>query len=51
MDEKRIRELADTMRLSAEVHSKVLPIVQKCLDGMVAASAEVNPAQVCFSVT
>jgi len=45
MDEKRIRELADTMRLSAEVHSKVLPIVQKCLDGMVAASAEVNPAQ------
>jgi len=45
LDEKRIRELADTMRLSAEVHLKVLPIVQKCLDGMVAASAEVNPAQ------
>jgi len=45
LDERRIREVAASMRVSAEVHLKVLPIVQKCLDGMVTASAEVNPAQ------
>ena len=50
LDERRIREVADTVRISAEIHLKVLPIVQKCLDGMVAAAAEVNPAQVRFYV-
>jgi hypothetical protein len=45
LDERRIREVADSVRISAEIHLKVLPIVQKCLDGMVAAAAEVNPAQ------
>ena len=40
--------MADSVRISAEIHLKVLPIVQKCLDGMVAAAAEVNPAQVRF---
>lgn len=43
MDEKRIRRLADYMKNSAELHSKVLPIVQKCLDGMITASNAIDP--------
>ncbi|KAK7580724.1 hypothetical protein V9T40_001353 [Parthenolecanium corni] len=42
LDEKRIRYIRNFMSHSAEVERKVFPIINQCLDGIVAASNEIN---------
>uniref|UniRef100_A0A3P8UH39 Formin binding protein 1-like n=1 Tax=Cynoglossus semilaevis TaxID=244447 RepID=A0A3P8UH39_CYNSE len=42
MDERRTVKLGETYRSFAEVERRVIPIVSKCLDGMVSAAKAVN---------
>lgn len=46
LDEKRIRYIRNFMSHSAEVERKVFPIINQCLDGIVAASNEINEKEV-----
>lgn len=46
MDERRTVKLGETYRSFAEVERRVIPIVSKCLDGMVSAAKAVNERKV-----
>lgn len=48
LDEKRIRYIRNFMSHSAEVERKVFPIINQCLDGIVAASNEINEKEVSY---
>lgn len=48
LDEKRIRYIRNFMSHSAEVERKVFPIINQCLDGIVAASSEINEKEVSY---
>uniref|UniRef100_A0A8C6STX3 Formin binding protein 1b n=1 Tax=Neogobius melanostomus TaxID=47308 RepID=A0A8C6STX3_9GOBI len=43
MEEKRIEKLGECMKTFADVDRQVLPIVDKCLDGMTKAAESVEP--------
>ncbi|XP_053536375.1 formin-binding protein 1a isoform X6 [Ictalurus punctatus] len=43
MEERRIERIGESMRCYAEVERKVLPIVNKCLDGMTKAAESIEP--------
>ncbi|XP_053360841.1 formin-binding protein 1a isoform X1 [Clarias gariepinus] len=43
MEERRIERLGESMRCYSEVERKVLPIVNKCLDGMTKAAESIEP--------
>lgn len=47
MDERRTVKLGETYRSFAEVERKVIPIVSKCLEGMVTAAKNVDERKVC----
>lgn len=47
MEERRIERIGESMRCYAEVERKVLPIVNKCLDGMTKAAESIEPKMVC----
>lgn len=49
MDERRTVKLGETYRSFAEAERRVIPIVSKCLDGMVAAAKAVDERKVCHS--
>ncbi|XP_056134049.1 formin-binding protein 1a [Lampris incognitus] len=42
MEERRIERLGEAMRLLAEVERKVLPVVSRCLDGMMDAADSIQ---------
>lgn len=50
MDERRTVKLGETYRSFAEVELKVIPIVSKCLEGMVSAAKAVDERKVCICV-
>lgn len=50
MDERRTVRLGETYRSFAEVELKVIPIVSKCLEGMVSAAKAVDERKVCIGV-
>ncbi|XP_051963843.1 formin-binding protein 1-like isoform X4 [Xyrauchen texanus] len=43
MEERRVGRVRESMRVYTEVESKVLPIVNKCLDGMTKAAESIEP--------
>lgn len=47
MDEHRTVKLGETYRSFAEVERKVIPIISKCLEGMVTAAKNVDERKVC----
>lgn len=49
MDERRIRQLADFIRQTADVEKNVLPIISTCIDGTFKASEAIDPAAVSIS--
>lgn len=46
MDERRTVKLGETYRSFAEVERKVIPIISKCLEGMVTAAKNVDERKV-----
>ena len=46
MDERRTVKLGETYRSFAEVERRVVPIVSKCLEGMVSAAKAVDERKV-----
>lgn len=48
MDERRTVKLGETYRSFAEAERRVIPIVSKCLDGMVSAAKAVDERRVCW---
>lgn len=46
MDERRTVKLGETFRSFAEAEKRVIPIVSKCLDGMVSAAKAVDERRV-----
>ncbi|KAG7242276.1 hypothetical protein INR49_023951 [Caranx melampygus] len=51
MDERRTVKLGETYRSFAEAERRVIPIVSKCLEGMVSAAKAVDQRKVCDRVT
>lgn len=49
MDERRTVKLGETYRSFAEAERRVIPIVSKCLEGMVSAAKAVDQRKVCDS--
>ena len=47
MDERRTVKLGETYRSFAEAERRVIPIVSKCLEGMVSAAKAVDERRVC----
>lgn len=47
MDERRTVKLGETYRSFAEAERRVIPIVSKCLEGMVSAAKAVDERKVC----
>lgn len=47
MDERRTVKLGETYRSFAEAERRVIPIVSKCLEGMVSAAKAVDQRKVC----
>lgn len=47
MDERRTVKLGETYRSFAEAERRVIPIVSKCLEGMVSAAKAVDSRKVC----
>ncbi|XP_064420464.1 formin-binding protein 1 [Latimeria chalumnae] len=45
MEERRIMKLGESMKIFAEVDQQVLPIVGKCLDGMLKAAESIDQKQ------
>ncbi|KAG8189470.1 hypothetical protein JTE90_018123 [Oedothorax gibbosus] len=45
MEERRIACIQNVMKRTADVHKQVLPIVHKCLDGIIAAAEAINPRE------
>lgn len=43
MEERRISCIQNFMKQSADIHKHVLPIIGKCLDGMVDSAENINP--------
>ncbi|XP_067124598.1 formin-binding protein 1-like isoform X2 [Centruroides vittatus] len=43
MEERRIACIQNYMKQSADVHKRVLPIINKCLDGMIDSAESINP--------
>uniref|UniRef100_A0AAQ5YWC0 Transducer of Cdc42-dependent actin assembly protein 1 n=1 Tax=Amphiprion ocellaris TaxID=80972 RepID=A0AAQ5YWC0_AMPOC len=48
MDERRTVKLGETYRSFAEAERRVIPIVSKCLEGMVSAAKAVDERRVCI---
>lgn len=46
MDERRTVKLGETYRSFAEVERRVIPIISKCLEGMVTAAKNVDERRV-----
>ena len=46
MEERRIACVQNVMKKTADTHRSVLPIVQKCLDGVISAAESINPREV-----
>lgn len=46
MDERRTVKLGETYRSFAEVERRVVPIISKCLEGMVTAAKNVDERRV-----
>lgn len=51
MDERRTVKLGETYRSFAEVERRVIPIISKCLEGMVSAAKAVDERKVCERLT
>ncbi|XP_035213075.1 formin-binding protein 1-like isoform X1 [Stegodyphus dumicola] len=45
MEERRIACVQSVMKRTADVHKQVLPIIQKCLEGIVNAAESINPRE------
>lgn len=50
MDERRTVKLGETYRSFAEAERRVIPIVSKCLEGMVSAAKAVDERRVCSTM-
>lgn len=50
MDERRTVKLGETYRSFAEAERKVIPIISKCLDGMVTAAKAVDEKKVYYAL-
>lgn len=50
MDERRTVKLGETYRSFAEAERRVIPIVSKCLEGMVSAAKAVDQRRVSSSL-
>lgn len=46
MEERRIERICEAMRSSAEAERKVLPVVSRCLDAMMASAEGIQPRMV-----
>lgn len=46
MEERRIACVQNVMKKTADTHRNILPIVQKCLDGIINAAESINPREV-----
>lgn len=46
LDEKRIKNIKNFMTESVEIERNVFPIINKCLEGIVAAALAVNEKEV-----
>lgn len=49
MDERRTVKLGETYRSFAEVERRVIPIISKCLEGMVSAGKAVDERRVSYT--
>lgn len=45
MEERRIACVQNVMKKTADTHRNILPIVQKCLDGIICAAESINPRE------
>lgn len=48
MDERRIVKLSECYRGFAEAERRVVPIINKCLEGMISAAKSVDDRKVCI---
>lgn len=46
MEERRIACVQNVMKKTADTHRNILPIIQKCLDGIISAAESINPREV-----
>lgn len=46
MEERRIACVQNVMKKTADAHKNILPIIQKCLDGIISAAQSINPREV-----